>query len=477
MVTTDNLATVTAAGYLNSVNMEGYPLSTNDIVEAFYSYNTTTQTGTYAVFGVAISGTGVITLTELANPGDVLLPVVSGDFATFNGTTGQIKDAGFLPSNPAKTKVVMANGAVIANHIATYTDTAGTIGDDAATAINGGNIQAGLSGTAGTLSSFPSAATSGSLKIAAVANTGDTITTLSNDAMGQASTINIPDPANAVGQLLIGATATPFVSGNFPQNSGTAGLMVDSGIAVSALATTSTAVLLSPAADQTITAHSLTVAQGDLTAGSSGHQGTVAAFPAGALAGKLVLSAIGNTGNTDVTISNAIMGQASVISIPDPGAGTADFLLSASSLGTQSVTGRILQTGNPIVATNVVTATAAALATAGKVNVWVAPTVTAQIAILDIKVFLSTGLSGGGGDRLLSLADGTLVFNDTGITAALLGTPIFTLWGGTGNPIASAAEATISTAGANVYLQYISGTTDFTTGSVIVAVTYAQVTA
>jgi hypothetical protein len=93
-----------------------------------------------------------------------------------------------------------------------------------------GNIQAGLSGSAGAFISFPATPSKGFFELAAVANTGNTATVLSNDAMGQASTINIPDPANAIGQLLIGATATPFVSGNFPKNSGTAGLMIDSGI-------------------------------------------------------------------------------------------------------------------------------------------------------------------------------------------------------------------------------------------------------
>jgi hypothetical protein len=124
----------------------------------------------------------------------------------------------------------------IANHIATYTNTAGALGENAATAINGGNIQAGLSGTAGTLASFPATATKGSLVIAGVANTGNTNTTISNDAMGQASVVNIPDPANAIGQFLVGATATPFVSGNFPENSGTAGLMIDSGISITSIA-------------------------------------------------------------------------------------------------------------------------------------------------------------------------------------------------------------------------------------------------
>ena len=60
--------------------------------------------------------------------------------------------------------------------------------------------------------------------------------------MGQASTISIPDSANALAQFVVGATATPFVSGNFPQNSGTAGLMVDSGVSVASLSSVITQV-------------------------------------------------------------------------------------------------------------------------------------------------------------------------------------------------------------------------------------------
>ena len=98
-----------------------------------------------------------------------------------------------------------------------------------------GDIQAGSSGTAGKFISYPATAAKGDFIFKAVANTGNTSTTLSNDAMGQASVINIPDPANAIGQLMIGATATPFVSGNVPEASGTAGLFVDSGVSVASI--------------------------------------------------------------------------------------------------------------------------------------------------------------------------------------------------------------------------------------------------
>lgn len=193
ITTTSTLTQVTTAGWYNNSPISGESISPVDLVAICYAYGSANQaTG---IFNVSISN-GILTFS--LDSSNVVLPT-------------------------------------IANHIATYANTSGKLSEDPATAISGGNIQAGLSGTAGTLASFPGAAAKGSFVMKAVANTGNTITTLSNDAMGQASVINIPDPGNAIGQLLIGATATPLVSGNFPENSGTAGLVVDSGLAVSAV--------------------------------------------------------------------------------------------------------------------------------------------------------------------------------------------------------------------------------------------------
>ncbi len=124
--------------------------------------------------------------------------------------------------------------------------------------------------------------------------------------------------------------------------------------------------------------------------------------------------------------------------------------------------------------TRVLTLTAAQLASAAKVVIQAAASATCKYLISDIKVLKSTGLSGGGGDRLLTVADGTTVFNNAGITAALLGTPILTLWGGSGNPI-GVGTTDLSAAGASVYFNYSGGTTDYTTGSVMVAVTLVPV--
>lgn len=194
MVTTDNLAKITTAGYLNQVSLESNPLSNTDILQIIYSYNLQTTTGTYGVFTVSITN-GVITLAQASFTGDVTLPT-------------------------------------IANNIIVSTNTTGALGNLIGTAINAGSLQAGSSGVAGTLISFPSTAAKGSLIVAGVANTGNTNTTISNAAMGQASVISIPDPAGATADFVLAPAA--LISGNLVKASGTAGLIVDAAFALHA---------------------------------------------------------------------------------------------------------------------------------------------------------------------------------------------------------------------------------------------------
>ena len=81
---------------------------------------------------------------------------------------------------------------------------------------------------------------------------------------------------------------------------------------------------------------------GNISAGLSGTAGTLASFPGTAAKGSLIVTGVANTGNTNVTISNAAHGQATVYSIPDSGATTANFIVSKTT-GTQHVTVGSLQ--------------------------------------------------------------------------------------------------------------------------------------
>ena len=114
---------------------------------------------------------------------------------------------------------------------------------------------------------------------------------------------------------------------------------------------------------------------------------------------------------------------------------------------------------------------ASALATGGTVTIQ-ASSGSKQYKVRDVFMnYSASGLSGGGGDRLLQISDGTTSYNNAGITAALLGTPVNTVWGGSGNPLPGTVAMNTSTvAGANLVAKYAGGTTDYTTGTVTISV-------
>lgn len=70
----------------------------------------------------------------------------------------------------------------------------------------------------------------------------------------------------------------------------------------------------------------------NLDAGASGAAGTLDVFPATASKGKLIISAVDNTGDTAVTIKNAEHGQATVVTIPDSGLATSYIPQSTAAL-------------------------------------------------------------------------------------------------------------------------------------------------
>ena len=81
------------------------------------------------------------------------------------------------------------------------------------------------------------------------------------------------------------------------------------------------------------TAGNLYATAGDLIAGSSGNAGTFISWPATAANGTLIVAAANAGADFDTTISNAAsVGQDQVVSIPDVGAATGNFLATGSAL-------------------------------------------------------------------------------------------------------------------------------------------------
>jgi len=153
---------------------------------------------------------------------------------------------------------------------------------------------------------------------------GDMVEIRGNDANGQYVVTSVTTNVTlAVWNVSSGVTYSggPSVIGDLASFGNTSGDIVDSGVAAANV------VLLTPAGSQSITVGNFLVTAGNLQAGASGSAGTVNSFPATAAKGRLSLVAVDNVGNTATTISNAAMGQASVVSIPDPAAATALFVL------------------------------------------------------------------------------------------------------------------------------------------------------
>lgn len=284
IATNNTLAEVTATGFLNQSVQNGTVLHEDDMALVSIKTSPSATSTQVAILELSHSPTTGWSLVSTGGPGNVTLPT-------------------------------------IANHIATYTNTLGALSEDPATAISGGNLQAGLSGTAGYLASFPSTASRGSLRLTAVANTGNTVTTISNAAMGQASTISIPDPGASTANFLLSASPTPqTVTGGFTVSTGN--LIVSAGTITSSGNITSTG--------------------GLVQSGQSGTAGSLVVYPPAATNGHFVINA-GNAGSDFTTVlTTGTMGQGTTFTLPDPGATTANLIVSKSA-STQHITVGSLQ--------------------------------------------------------------------------------------------------------------------------------------
>lgn len=308
MTTTDNIATITTAGYLNNENLMGNSLLPTDTLEVIYGFNPQAQTGTFGIFRLTYSYATGFTMVAWVNSANVLLPVVSGDFANFNGTTGQIKDSGYSASNAAKTKVVMAGSAVVADRIAHFVDVSGTIDDTAAAVTNAGNIYAGLDAVAGAFRTYPATTATGYLGLTGVSSAGAFNVIISNASHAQSSTYSIPDCGASTANLILSKTT------------GT----------------------------QHITVGSLQVDAGTLSSGIStgGQVGTLQLFPTTTTTGSLRMLAAANAGAFNVDITNASHAQSTVYTIADIGASTGGIPVATTALTVKSVAGAAAAGGN-----------------------------------------------------------------------------------------------------------------------------------
>jgi hypothetical protein len=312
------------------------------------------------------------------------------------------------------------------------------------------NVDLGVSGTAGSLDIFPGTAASGKLAFAAANNAGNTTTTITNASQAGARTYTLPDA---------GASAS-FVMTEGAQT-------INGAKTIPTLITT------------TFTAT-------NIDAGASGTAGTVDVFPTTALKGKIQIAAVANTNDDTLTITNAAQAAARTYTIPDAG-GAADFVMNA---GTQTIAGAKTFSGN-------INITTAGALQADSITLsylkWVDVDVTAAILDGAGTVPVIVGASGdrykvrnivlvgggtnfgAGGDRAISLTDGTNVYT-TVANADIESAPTASLaWGDAKVPFLTGVSNIASVAGQNIRFQYSGGTTDHTTGSISFSVCLEKV--
>ena len=286
--TSDTEATVVTTGYLNGAVREGWAFN-NTMMAVVY----TTDDGP-GLYQVSVSA-GNTSLVAFLAAGNVQLPVVANHIATFDGTSGKIGDqavtaiqkgsiqAGLsgtggtlisFPATAANGSLIVAAVANVGNKTTTISSIAGLgqnevitipdagvatssfiLADSGGTqtiatgslALTVGTLTLGSSNHASSLTIYPPTASRGFFEILPIAASGAFNTVISNSALGQTTTYTLPDPANAAARFLVAATATPFVSGNIPQASGTGGLMVDSGVSFASLAPVTVSVTMNTA--------------------------------------------------------------------------------------------------------------------------------------------------------------------------------------------------------------------------------------
>lgn len=198
--------------------------------------------------------------------------------------------------------------------------------------------------------------------------------------------------------------------------------------------------------------------QGSIFAGSNGTAGAFRSYPSTAGKGFLALTANNNAGNFAINIANASHGQASTYFIPDVGEALGSFLVNPLDMADI----------NANIVTFDVSVGQAALASGGSVTLQ-ASSGTKQYKIRQL--YLNSGgtdFSGGGGDRLATISDGTTDFSV--IPAGTLQSLANTRWGETGLPFPAAASINTSTAaGDAITIAYSGGTSDYAAGSMVIS--------
>ena len=209
---------------------------------------------------------------HLASCADAIYTSAGSDFAlTFGGST--------ITFTNGASNVTLPAGATLRVQMAEF------VVDEEGAAQIIENLVLGASGQAGTLNLFPATPSTGKLAFRAVDNAGDFTTVFGNAPQAGVRTYLIPDAGESADFVMTKGGQSPVLK--------------------------------------------------DVDAGASGNAGSVDVFPSTAAKGKIAIEAADSAGDHKLTLTNASMGAARTVTIPDPGA-AAEFIMSK---GVQSLAG------------------------------------------------------------------------------------------------------------------------------------------
>jgi len=181
--------------------------------------------------------------------------------------------------------------------------------------------------------------------------------------------IVLPGLANQLGYY---ASNGSTISGLPTANNG---ILVTSGGGVPSISSTlPSAVQLNINHLGVIISQNLQVSGGGIISGSfaGGTAGIFEAFSPGAALGNLALTAANNVGNFSIEITNASFSQSTVLTIPDPGAATANLFASQASFPTSTTINQLLYSSANNVIAGLATTSSGVLTTVSGVPTWAA---------------------------------------------------------------------------------------------------------
>ncbi len=250
-----------------------------------------------------VAGNNIIGTLQVRSGGDVIAGQsgFQGGFVSFPATGLRGSLALRCLNNAGNFNLTISNASCAQNTIFSIPDpsssTANFILDKSSTTqfinsaldVTSGNLSVGFNGQQGNLNVYAPGNNLGSMAIIPANNSGNFNITLTNDPFGQISTIALPDPGVSNAHFILdSATSAQFIN--------------------------------SPIA----------FLNGSVESGVSGTAGYFRAFPPTAGVGNFTFFASDNLGDYAIGLTNSAMGQDTVISIPDPGAATAKFILDTS---------------------------------------------------------------------------------------------------------------------------------------------------